>query len=180
MTDQEAKEVFSKVCQETGTDSIISDRATGGGSDSNMFSFDRANITREFIVSIYGKSSDDNIVSFPVSIKISLGGKSPSSEEISKVANIEVAKAIVSLSPSSQFSQKNESQTLAASNNIEVKPLTISNLPKNGPLSIFEIQQKLVALGYNNIGIPDGIMGKKTISGLIEFLRNNCLYCANA
>ncbi len=173
MNSQETKDAFSKVCLKTRTDSIISSKAIGGGSNSNIFSFDRANITKNFIVTIYGKNSNANILTFPVSIKILLGGSSPSSEEIARIANIEVAKAVIAISPSSQLSQKQgKLQAIDISNN-NANLVAATNV-SNKPLSIFEIQQKLVTLGYG-VGKPDGMMGKKTINALMKFQEQNSL-----
>lgn len=178
MTTTEAKDVFLKVCQETNADSLISDRATGGDTNTNMWSFKRANITRDFLVSIYEKTSNSYIAEIPVSVKVLVGGKMPSNEEISKLANTEVAKKIIALaqnSPGSQVAQKSHRNTTQSpqddSSQTSIRP---SSDHQFKPVTTMEIQRLLLALGYQP-GTADGVMGKRTVDALKKFQQDNNL-----
>lgn len=97
MTATEAKEVFYKVCQETKAEALISGKSTGGNTNMNVWSLERANITMEFLSSIYKKSTNGYIAEIPVTVKVLVGTKIPSDKEISQLANTEAAKKIIAL-----------------------------------------------------------------------------------
>ncbi|MDP1613643.1 MAG: hypothetical protein Q8M11_21495 [Sulfuritalea sp.] len=98
MTAMEARDVFFRVCQNTNADAVISTRAAGSATNMNTWSFERANMTMQFVTSIYAKSTNETIVSIPISLKLIVGEKRPpSDEEISNLANAELAKHILTL-----------------------------------------------------------------------------------
>jgi hypothetical protein len=180
MTAGEAREVFKKVCQETGADSLVSGKNTGGGTNMNIWSFDRANITHDFLVSIYGKSINGPIAEIPVKVKQLVGAKSASTEEISKLVNIEVAKKLVTLIKNPQKaqeqSQQSQYQVTGASSTQSEQAANHASTPEpvSAPMTTKEVQQRLLALGYQ-VGVPDGIMGKQTVAALMKFQQANNL-----
>lgn len=98
MTALESREAFFKVCQNTNADAVISTKATGAATNMNTWSLERANITMQSVASIYAKSTDDMIITIPISLKLIVGDKRPpSEEEISNLANAELAKNILDL-----------------------------------------------------------------------------------
>lgn len=135
MTALEAKEVFSKVCQETIADALISSRATGGQHKSNLLSLDRANISMEFLVSIYDKKSNSYIAEIPAAVKVLVGGTMPSNKEISKLANIEIAKKITALTQSPQVSQEPIQQPVVMEPSAEKQPVEQAPPPAKLPSS---------------------------------------------
>ncbi|MBI3894336.1 MAG: hypothetical protein HY313_00245 [Acidobacteria bacterium] len=98
MTATETKDTFAKVCDATGADAVIATKSTAVTRNMSIWSFERANITMEFLTSIYAKNSNAYIAAIPVTIKVLVGeAKQPSNDEILNGANAELAKNILAL-----------------------------------------------------------------------------------
>lgn len=98
MTNLEARDAFAKVCAAVNADAVVYTRMTATNKTMNIWSFDRANVTTEYLTSIYARSTNSAIVSIPVKLKVLIGeNRPPSSEEISNLANTELARNILAL-----------------------------------------------------------------------------------
>lgn len=98
MTTTEARDTFSKVCGATNADAVVFTKMTATNTTMNTWSLERANITMEYLTSIYARSTNNTIVTIPVTLKVLVGEKRPpSDEEISNLANAELAKKIIAL-----------------------------------------------------------------------------------
>lgn len=98
MTGSEVKEVFAKVCQETGAEAIISLKEIDQEYNQNFFSFNRPNAIHKLMARIYKKNLGDYATEIPVEIRTDFGGKiNARSEEASRLIYGELAKKIIAL-----------------------------------------------------------------------------------
>jgi hypothetical protein len=189
ITARERNDVFLKVCVETGADALISDRAVGGSDNLNMWSFERANITREFLVFVFGRRANETILTLPVAVRVLVGGTIPSSEEVAKVANGELAKTVIALSgnyepppavaggSAVESANVGSNRSSLAQGGEASRSADAKSVP--GAMTVKEAQERLIALGYRP-GKPDGLMGKATTQALRQFQQDRGLAVTGA
>lgn len=97
MTRGEVSQVMNAICLDTGAQGVIYGRATGGGQNMNMFSLERANVTRTFSVMVHAARDENPFMQFPVTLKVNVGGNSSSETELVNLMAKEVARALLEL-----------------------------------------------------------------------------------
>ncbi len=97
MTKLEASQTMNTICQDTNAQGVIFARPTGGGQNTNFFSFDRANVTRTYAIIIHAARDQEAFMQFPATLKINVGGTRPSEFELISIMAKEVAAALVQI-----------------------------------------------------------------------------------
>ncbi|MEQ1717862.1 MAG: hypothetical protein ABL907_18105 [Hyphomicrobium sp.] len=98
MTSVELNSALGRVTRDVNADAIVTAKLLTTKGEANYFSFDRANVTSSYLVSIYGRSRGATVVELPLSVKVIQGPDRPVEREIAVAAAQEVATKLVAIS----------------------------------------------------------------------------------
>ncbi len=100
MTRQELVENFKKICAKTQADSIIAFKNMGSEINSNIWSFDRGNITQKSTLIVYSNKSKSIVYQTTMVLKSEIGGKTENDQEVLRIAAEAAAEKIILLTQS--------------------------------------------------------------------------------